>query len=57
MIDPGNLKRVTKRIVQRLTGMLMLMKEPSRLIPKMMTKAIVKDLKSHLRKAFICITH
>lgn len=57
MIAPGSLNKVTINIVHKLTGILILIKDPSKFNAKIIINAINKDLKNHFKNFFIYITH
>lgn len=53
IIAPGSLNKVTNAIVQKFRGILILIKDPNKLITKINKSAINSDLKNHLIKFFI----
>jgi len=57
MIAPGSLNNVTNNIVQIFKGILTLIKDPNKLIPKINSKAIKIDLNNHFKNFFISTTH
>jgi|GEM_PF-4369208 hypothetical protein len=53
MIAPGSLNSVIIRIVQKLTGIFILINDPNKFTVKIIIKAINNDLNSHLKNFFI----
>jgi hypothetical protein len=53
MIAPGSLNKVIMRIVQKFTGIFILINDPSKFIANSKTNAINKDLNNHFKNFFI----
>jgi hypothetical protein len=57
IIAPAKRNRVINKSVQMFSGILIFIKDPNKLTANIITSAINNDLKNHLIKFFIAITH